>query len=73
MCKERIESTAKSISGVTNASWNSKDKILGLQINALQTNSEAIQKAIAAVGHDTEKYKAPDEVYKKLPECCLYR
>jgi Cu(I)/Ag(I) efflux system membrane fusion protein len=28
---------------------------------------------IAKNGHDTEKYKAPDEVYKQLPECCLYR
>jgi hypothetical protein len=32
-----------------------------------------IQKAIAQIGHDTEKFKAPDEVYNKLPECCLYR
>jgi Cu(I)/Ag(I) efflux system membrane fusion protein len=73
MCKERIESTAKAVSGVIHASWNSSNKLMQLEIEASKTNSDTIQKAIAAVGHDTEKYKAPDEVYKKLPECCLYR
>jgi hypothetical protein len=28
---------------------------------------------IAAVGHDTDKVKAKDEVYADLPFCCLYR
>lgn len=44
-----------------------------MQFDVPKTNSDAIQKAIAKVGHDTEKFKAPDDVYKKLPECCLYR
>jgi hypothetical protein len=35
--------------------------------------TDEIQKAIAQVGHDTEKYKAPDDGYKNLPECCFYR
>ena len=38
-----------------------------------KANASAIQKAIAKAGHDTEKFKAPDKVYKQLPECCLYR
>ena len=32
-----------------------------------------IHKAVAEAGHDTEKVKAADEVYNKLPKCCLYR
>jgi len=32
----------------------------------------AIHKAIANAGHDTDKEKAPDEVYKNLPGCCQY-
>ena len=32
-----------------------------------------IHKTIAAVGHDTDKEKASDDVYNKLPGCCLYR
>jgi hypothetical protein len=27
---------------------------------------------LASVGHDTEKYKASDDVYAKLPDCCHY-
>jgi Cu(I)/Ag(I) efflux system membrane fusion protein len=73
MCKDRIETAAKSVSGVSSADWSSETKMLNVKFDGAKTNSEAIQKAIAKVGHDTEKFKAPDEVYNKLPECCLYR
>jgi len=73
MCKERIESAAKSVKGVVSASWNSNNKMVQLQTDAAIGNSDVIQKAIAAVGHDTEKFKAPDKVYMELPDCCLYR
>jgi len=72
MCKERIETTAKSIDGVSSAEWSSEKQMLHVQFDGSKTSSDAIQKSIAAVGHDTEKFKAPDEVYSKLPECCLY-
>ena len=32
-----------------------------------------IQKKIAEVGHDTEKYSADDKVYENLPGCCHYK
>jgi Cu(I)/Ag(I) efflux system membrane fusion protein len=73
LCKSRIETAAKSVSGVSSAEWSDKTKMLHVQFDTVVTNSDAIQKAIAQVGHDTEKFKAPDDVYKKLPECCLYR
>ena len=47
--------------------------MLTVEFDGSKTNSDAIQKAITKVGHDTEKYKASDAVYKELPECCLYR
>jgi membrane fusion protein, copper/silver efflux system len=72
-CKDRIETAAKSVSGVRSADWSSETKMLQVQFDGTKTNLEAIQKAIAQVGHDTEKYKAPDNIYKELPECCLYR
>lgn len=72
MCKDRIETAAKTVSGVKSANWEIETKMLHLNFDSSKTNSEEIQKAVAAVGHDTEKFKAPDEVYKKLPECCLY-
>ncbi len=72
-CKERIETAAKSVSGVSSATWEVATKKIKIEFNTMATNPDAIQKAIAKVGHDTEKFKAPDEVYKQLPECCLYR
>lgn len=73
MCKDRIETAAKSVSGVSSADWSTETKMLNVQFDGAKSNSDAIQKAIVLVGHDTEKYKASDAVYKALPECCLYR
>ena len=73
MCKERIETVAKSVKGVSTAVWDVSTKKIQVEFNPKETNSDAIQKAIAKVGHDTEKFKAQDEVYKQLPECCSYR
>jgi Cu(I)/Ag(I) efflux system membrane fusion protein len=73
MCKERIETAAKSVAGVASAEWNSETKLLHVNFDGDKANIDNIQKAIAKSGHDTEKYKAPDDVYKALPECCLYR
>lgn len=72
-CKERIETAAKSVSGVSSAEWITETKMLHVQFDGAKTNPDVIQKAIAQVGHDTEKYKATDIAYKELPECCLYR
>ena len=72
MCKERIETAALSVNGVTSANWKIDSKMLHLNFDSTKTNSDEIQRTIAKVGHDTEKFKAPDEVYNKLPECCLY-
>ncbi len=73
MCKDRIETASKSVSGVRSAEWSTETKMLHVQFDGAKTNLDAIQKAIANAGHDTEKYKASDAVYKALPECCLYR
>ncbi len=71
MCQNRIEKAAK-LAGVTNASWDSETQILLVKYDAAKTNIEAIQKKVASVGHDTEKFTAPDEVYNKLHGCCKY-
>lgn len=73
MCKNRIETAALSVKGVESAKWESESQMLHLNFNAAKTNSDAIQKAVVKVGHDTEKFKANDGIYKELPGCCLYR
>jgi Cu(I)/Ag(I) efflux system membrane fusion protein len=73
MCKVRIENAAKSVPGVTLAEWNIGAKVLALQFDSGKTSLAAISKAVAAVGHDTEMDRAPDEVYNALHGCCKYR
>ena len=72
MCKERIE-TALDAGGVKVAAWDSKTKNLEVVYNSKKITELKIHELIAGVGHDTEKVKAKDDVYAKLPFCCLYR
>lgn len=71
MCEKRIEKAAK-IDGVTNADWNDETQMITISFDPSKTSVDKIHKAIAAVGHDTDKEKSTDEVYKKLPGCCKY-
>jgi copper chaperone CopZ len=71
MCKTRIEKAVKE-EGATDALWNQKTKMLTVTFDPSKTNKDALSKKLASVGHDTEKYKAADEVYAKLPSCCHY-
>lgn len=71
MCKSKIEKAAN-IDGVSKAEWNKDTKVLTLAYNPSSVTSDAVQKSIAAVGYDTEKFKATDEAYKSLPSCCQY-
>jgi outer membrane receptor for ferrienterochelin and colicins len=70
-CKARIEKAAKD-AGAISADWNAETQIVSLNFDSSKTSSDKILKKIADVGHDNEKYKASDSVYKKLPGCCLY-
>jgi cation transport ATPase len=72
-CQTRIEKAAKAIDGVTEARWNKADGMLSLVYDNKKTSPEKVQKALAAVGHDTGKFKADKAVYDKLPGCCKYR
>ena len=73
MCKDRIENAANSLKGVSSASWDISTKKIHIEYNSSIITLDDVQKAIADAGHDNGKYKASDEVYDKLPECCLYR
>ncbi|NWF89193.1 MAG: ATPase [Ignavibacteriaceae bacterium] len=70
-CKARIEKTVK-IHEVKYAKWNKSTKMLKVAFENSIT-ADSLQRRLAEVGHDTEKYKAKDETYNALPKCCLYR
>lgn len=73
MCKKRIEKAAVTVDGVKSASWNEDSKLLTLKYSQFKKEAvDGVQKKIAAVGHDTERYNADDAVYQKLPDCCHY-
>ena len=73
MCKDIIETAANNVQGVAVAIWNPDNNILRLNFNPNITNLNQIARAIANVGYDNERFKANDDVYNALHECCLYR
>ena len=72
MCKSRIEKAMK-IKQVKSAKWNKETKMLNVAYVENAITVDDLHKIVAKVGHDTEKFKAADSVYAKLPKCCLYR
>ena len=71
MCKERIEKAAVS-AGVQKATWDINSHMLTISLDTTKVKSTNVQKAIAAVGHDTELAMASDSAYNALPSCCKY-
>lgn len=72
MCKARIEKAAIGVEGVSNAVWDVDTKTLSVSYDTAQTSTEDIEKATAAVGHDTKSVQATDEAYANLHPCCKY-
>ena len=72
MCKERIEGAVKNEKGVFASDWSEDTKLLTVRYDNKVISLEDIQKRVAAVGHDTDAYRADKNVYKKLHKCCQY-
>ncbi len=71
MCEKRIEKAAK-IEGVVLADWDVDSKILTVTFDPVKVKPSQLHKAVAAVGHDTDKERADDAVYEQLHGCCKY-
>lgn len=71
MCKETIESSLK-VEGIIKADWNIDSKNMTVSYDESKITLDQIQKNIASVGYDNEKYKGDDKAYDELPECCQY-
>ena len=71
MCKTNIEKAGndKKLAAVN---WNENTKLASITYDSKQTNHQEILKRIALAGYDSEEFRAPDDVYAKLPECCQY-
>lgn len=71
MCKARIEKAAKH-AGATSADWNVETKMLAVSFPSEKTSVTTIEQKVAAVGHDTKNFTAPNSAYNKLDGCCKY-
>ncbi|QGY44505.1 ATPase [Maribellus comscasis] len=71
-CKTHIETTTTGVEGVTSAVWDVETKELTVVFDDEVTTLDSIEMAIAQAGNDTPTYKAPEEAYSALPECCQY-
>ena len=72
MCKKRIEGALSKVKGIHSAVWDTETKILTVSFEKETISLEQIHKEITKVGHDTDKDRAEDSVYDKLPGCCKY-
>lgn len=71
MCKKTIE-TAAYEPKIAKAEWDEDTHMAVLTFDANKTSEEAILKKIAQAGYDNQSFRAPDDVYAKLHECCRY-
>ncbi len=71
MCKETIEGSLK-VEGVSNANWSTETKMISVDYDTTKITLDQIQKNIALVGYDNEKYKGDDKAYSGMPDCCQY-
>ena len=72
-CKVQIENAAFNVVGVSMANWNSEKQEIRVIFDESKTTVDNIKKAVANAGFDTDHFKAKDEVFNKLPDCCKYK
>jgi copper chaperone CopZ len=73
MCEHRIESAVNSMQGVWSSRWDINSETLLVRYDKIKVSLDKIEQRISAAGHDTEKFKASDEIYSSLPDCCHYK
>lgn len=71
-CQRRIEASLDQ-KGIVFAEWIRDRQEVRVVYKPSVVTEEQLHTYIAAVGHDTALKKADKEVYKRLPQCCLYR
>ena len=72
MCKKTIEKSAMAVDGVEEAEWDKSNKTITVKFEKEKTGAEAIQKAIANAGYDTDQEVGIESAYTNLPRCCQY-
>lgn len=72
MCQDRIQKAALKVKGVKMAKWSIERDMLTVIYKTRKCTEADIKKSIAAVGHDSEGFRATDAAYDNLHGCCKY-
>ena len=72
MCEDRIEA-AFDQKGIVAADYNLDTKKMHVVYKTKKWDEERLHKLATGAGHDTDKYKADDELYANIHGCCKYR
>ena len=72
MCEDRIEA-AFDQKGIVAADYDLEQKKMHVVYKTKKWDEERLHKLATGVGHDTDKYKADDELYANIHGCCKYR
>ena len=70
MCKDKIEKTLMSVSGVNSAYFNLANGNVTVKYDGTKTNVEALRKSISLAGYDADDVKADPAGREALPKCC---
>ncbi|MCK9613270.1 MAG: cation transporter [Bacteroidales bacterium] len=73
MCKTTIESALKNKKGIISCTWDLSTNKLSVTYIPETITIEKIHQLVADAGYDTDKIKASDKAYNKLPACCQYQ
>ena len=72
MCEDRIEA-AFDQKGIVAADYNLDTKKMNVVYKTKKWDEERLHKLATGVGHDTDKYKADNDLYANIHGCCKYR
>lgn len=71
MCKKTIEGSLD-VDGVLEADWNKDTKMMSIGYDSTLIDLEHIEQLISKSGYDTEMFRAEDNTYNNLHDCCKY-
>jgi len=71
MCKKTIEK-AGNVKGISKTEWDTETAMAKITVDSIKTSVDEVLQRIAAVGYDSDAFRAPDAVYENLHGCCQY-
>jgi copper chaperone CopZ len=71
MCKKTIEK-AGTMGATSVTEWDKSIKMATITYDSTQTSLDKVLEEIAFAGYDSQKFKAPKNIYDALPGCCQY-